>query len=230
MPTQSAIDVFVARREDFVIETEIVTALYAAVEERFATCDDPAHNWEHVQRVYRLALTIAEREGADRLTVAIAALLHDIGRLSTDGAGLDHAERSVLVAGELLERYGVPREKHEAILHAIRAHSFKKGMAPRTLEAAVVRDADWLDALGAVGIMRWAISMGKRNGIRNYHPEDPFAERRSPDERQYMLDRFFTKLLKLNEAMLTPSGQALAAERTAFLESYLSALRKELTA
>ena len=43
-----------------------------------------------------------------------------------------------------------------------------------------------------------------------------------------MLDRFFTKLLKLQEAMKTPSGQAIAAHRIAFLHLYMQELLYEL--
>ena len=36
------------------------------------------HDWWHTLRVYRTALTIAEGEKADLLTVGLGALLHDI--------------------------------------------------------------------------------------------------------------------------------------------------------
>jgi len=48
-------------------------------------------------------------------------------------------------------------------------------------------------------------------------------------EHRYMLDRFFTKLLKLQEVMKTPSGRAMAAHRIAFLHLYLQELQHELT-
>jgi uncharacterized protein len=215
--------------EDSVSETEQLRALYAEAEQRFARSTDPAHNWQHVQRVYRMAMKIAEQEGADRLTVGAAALLHDLGRLATDKTHPDHSERSARMAAELLRLHAIPAEKHEPILHAIRAHSFSRGLLPQTLEAAVLRDADWLDALGAIGIMRWAITTSRREGIDNYHPIDPFAEQRSPDERSFMLDRFFTKLLRLPEAMLTSTGRRLAVQRMAFMRSYLEEFRQELT-
>jgi len=59
--------------------------------------------------------------------------------------------------------------------------------------------------LGASGMMRWIMTM-KRVGwpeIRTDHPENPFALWRKPDGQHYQLDRFFTKLLKLEEPMKT---------------------------
>jgi uncharacterized protein len=208
----------------------LVRAIYDEVQQRFAESEDQAHNWQHVQRVYENARALVAHEPADRFIVTLAALLHDLGRLGPQEKGLPHAERSARLSVELLERYSVPEEKREGILHAIRAHSFKQGIAPQTPEASIVRDADRLDALGAVGIMRWAVSTSRRRHISNYDALDPFAERREPDEQRYMLDRFYTKLLTLEGEMLTTTGRALARERIAFMRAYLDQFRRELEA
>ena len=63
---------------------------------------------------------------------------------------------------------------------------------------------------------------------KSYHPDDPFAEWHTLDDRRYMLDHFFTKLLKLDGAMATHTGRVLARERTAFMQAYLGEFRKEL--
>jgi hypothetical protein len=79
--------------------------------------------------------------------------------------------------------------------------------------------------------MRWALTMkhGRWPQTRTYHTEDPFALWREPDGQNYQLDRFFTKLLKLQEAMMTTTGRAMAARRIAFLHLYLQELQHELT-
>src|SRR5436309_6741365 len=64
--------------------------------------------------------------------------------------------------------------------------------------------------------------------MRTYHPDDPFAVWREPDGQRYLLDRFFTKLLKLQEAMTTTTGRAMAERRIAFLRLYLQELQHEL--
>lgn len=209
--------------------SQLLSEVYSEVEERFKQFDDPAHGWEHIRRVYHLAMHIAEREGADSFITGMAALLHDLGRLSHE-QGQHHADLSVSEARELCQRRHIAPETREAILHAILAHSFSRGIAPRTLEACIVRDADRLDGLGAIGIMRWAITGAVRRTPETlcYHPDDPFAEQHAPDDARYMLDHFFRKLLKLGDGMSTATGRELAAQRTAFMRTYLDEFRHEL--
>src|SRR5581483_12155305 len=145
---------------------------------RFMQVDDLAHGWEHVSRVYTLAQYIAEREGAKRFICAMAALMHDLGRAAVQDGTSHHADLSMTLATDILNRYQVAPQVQKDILHAIIAHSFSRGVEPCTLEAGVVRDADRLDALGAVGIMRWGIVGGQRakTGRKAYQLDDPFAE------------------------------------------------------
>jgi uncharacterized protein len=211
------------------VEARILSKVYEDIQQRYVGFDDPAHGWEHIKRVYRLALSIAELEHADTFIVGMAALLHDIGHLSKD-TSQHHADLSMSVAGELLEVYDISAGTREAILHAIAAHSFSLGIEPRTLEAKVVRDADRLDSLGAIGILRWAITgtVRRTEETQTYHPDDPFAEWHTLDDRRYMLDHFFTKLFKLDGTMATHTGRVLAQERLAFMRTYLDEFRREL--
>jgi len=210
-------------------ESQVLSKVYEEMQQRYVGYDDPAHSWEHIKRVNRLALYVAEKENADTFIVGMAALMHDIGHLSND-TSLHHADLSMSIAGELLVAYDISAETREAILHAIAAHSFSLGIEPRTLEAKVVRDADRLDSLGALGILRWAITgtVRRTEETQTYHPDDPFAEWHILDDRRYMLDHFFTKLLKLDGTMATHTGRVLAQERIAFMRTYLDEFRKEL--
>ncbi len=205
-------------------ESEILAIAFSEIQQRFANIDDLAHGWEHVHRVYTLALHIAEQEGADRFIVGMAALMHDLGRMQPDSTQ-HHANISVVLATELLTSYEVAPESQQAILHAIEAHSFSRGIEPRTIEAKVVRDADRLDGLGAIGVIRWAITGAMKATPQTYHPQDPFAETRIPDDHMYMLDHFYTKLLKMHDTMATRTGKQLAERRTNFLYTYINELR-----
>jgi uncharacterized protein len=223
--------------ETIFVASEVLTHTYNEVQQRFTSIDDLAHGWEHIDRVYQLALHIAALENADRFVVGMAALLHDFGRAippqtaHADNQPIHHADLSVTLANELLERYQVPTTQREAIQHAIIAHSFSKGIEPRTLEAGIVRDADRLDGLGAIGILRWAITGTLRSSstTQSYHPTDPFALEHTPDDKIYLLDHFYTKLLKLAATMTTQTGRELAQQRTAFMYQYLEEFRLELT-
>ena len=208
---------------------ELLHILSQETQQLFDGFNDPAHGWEHVWRVYNLALRIGEEEGADTLIIGIAALLHDIGRL-IHRKGTPHALISVEEAREILKRYPLEQIQIEAILHAIEAHSFSQGIEPRTLEARVVRDADRLDGLGAIGILRWAITgtIKRKPATKSYHPEDPFGEHHVLDDKLYMLDHFYVKLLKLEQGMYTSTGRVMAQQRTAYMRAYLQELRLEL--
>jgi len=213
--------------------TEQAILLLAKVETeaqaRFTDFSDLAHGWEHVHRVYHLAMYLAEQEHADGLIVGMAALLHDLGR-TTSGPTRSHEQRSANLAKKMLASYDLPCKKQYAILHAILAHSYHRGVEPATLEAHVLYDADRLDSLGASGVMRWAMTAkhGRWPETATYHPDDPFALWREPDGQRYLLDHFFTKLLQLNEVMTTETGRAMAERRIAFLRLYLQELQQEL--
>lgn len=211
------------------IQATIQANIYQEVKKRFTNVNDLAHGWEHVQRVYTLALAIAEREGADSFIVGVAALMHDLGR-AIPPTTKHHAEVSVTLAGEILDAQSVPPAIRQAILHAIEAHSFSRNIEPRTLEACVVRDADRLDGLGATGIIRWAVTGTIRRTPQTltYHPDDPFAEHHALDDTHYMLDHFYSKLLKLKDSMTTATGRALALHRTEVMQIFLEELREEL--
>ena len=211
-------------------EAQILLQVHDEVRQRFMLIDDLAHGWEHVSRVYTLARYIAEREGANHFITAMAALMHDLGRTAGQDGTDHHADLSMALATEILNRYQVSPQVQKNILHAIIAHSFSRGVKPETLEAGIVRDADRLDALGAIGIMRWAITGAMRHtsATLSYHPEDPFAQEHPLDDNRYMLDHFYAKLLKLGETMTTETGRVLAQRRTAFLYTYLREFAQEL--
>ena len=199
------------------------------VQARFANFSDLAHGFEHVHRVYHLALNLSEHEHANSFIVGMAALLHDLGR-TTRGPARSHAERSAKLAAKLLAPYDLPLQTQHAIRHAILAHGYHHGIEPATLEARVLYDADRLDRLGASGLMRWAMTTkrGHWPETATYHPDDPFALWRDSDGQRYLLDRFFTKLLQLNKVMMTETGRAMAVRRIAFLRLYLQELQHEL--
>src|SRR5436305_13169220 len=88
------------------VESHVLSKVYKEMQQRYIGFDDPAHGWEHIKRVYRLAFSIAEQEHADAFIVGMAALLHDIGHLSSD-TSLHHADLSMSIAGELLVAYDI---------------------------------------------------------------------------------------------------------------------------
>lgn len=191
---------------------------------------DAAHDLAHVERVVANARALAATEGARLEVVLPAAWLHDCVTVAKDSPQRAAASRlAAAQAVRWLGEWGWPTAGLAAIAHAIEAHSFTAGITPRTIEAKVVQDADRLDALGAVGLAR-CLMLGGALGRPLYATEDPWCERRAPDDRAACVDHFYTKLLKLEDTMLTAGGREEARRRTAFLRQYLAELKREIPA
>ncbi len=203
--------------------------LLKRLRERFANeCRDGAHDLAHALRVARMAVRLADEEGADAQTCLAAALLHDLVYLPKNHP--DSARTAALAAEEAVGWcVGFPdlEARADVICGAIRTHSFSGGLVPESLEGAVVQDADRLEALGAIGIAR-CFATGGAMGAGLWQPDDPWATARSLDDKRWSLDHFFQKLLKLEATFRTDSGRILARRRTETLRSFLAALEEEL--
>lgn len=191
---------------------------------------DAAHDISHFRRVWATAQRLAEESDADRLVILTACYFHDIVSLAKN-----HPERSrssAMAAEQTLtilqsDFPDFPPERYAAVLHAIEAHSFSAGMAPRSEEAKIVQDADRLEALGAIGLARVFAVSGALNNIL-FDADDPFADRRELDDKKYALDHFQCKLLRLPETMQTEKGRAMALHNARFLVQYMANLSAEL--
>jgi uncharacterized protein len=189
---------------------------------------DPAHDFSHIMRVFKLCKEIGRKEGADLDILLMAALLHDVGcDNKTLGNPEESNERSLTVANGVLEGLGYSEEDIGRILYAVEVHGYSKGVIPETLEGQVLQDADRLDAMGAVGIARTFLVGGTLNRPM-YDPDDPFCQNREPDQEMWNLDHFYQKLLKLEDGMHTATGAAMARERAEVLTKYLEDLKKEI--
>jgi len=190
---------------------------------------DSAHDFQHIKRVYKNAEVIGRREGADMKILLPAALLHDLvvypkGSAKTSKSADDSAD----MAEKLLKSYRYPQDKIDKICYCIRTHSYSKRLVPATLEAKILQDADRLDALGAIGIAR-TFSVGGSERRSFYNPDDPFwKSSRELDDREWTLDHFRTKLLKLKDSMHTKTAKEMAQERARFMELFIKQLQKEL--
>lgn len=197
----------------------------AEVRDRFSRVAYDNHHLDHVLRVRANALEIGRREGADLCILDLAALLHDIGRIG-ERPGECHAVRSAEEAERFLARFGLPSATLEAILTAIRLHRFSTGIVPEILEGKILQDADRLDALGAIGILRTAIHDHDRP---IYDLTDPFARRRKPGK-ENMLDHFPDKLLKLVTGFHTATAREMGKARHAYMLGFLEQVRTEIEA
>jgi uncharacterized protein len=190
------------------------------------------HDFDHVLRVYHLAETISEQEGADLEIVRAAALLHDVDDSASGGeeARLEHHEASAAYAGRILAEEGWPEARVKAVQECIRTHRFRAGLEPQTLEARVLYDADKLDAIGAIGAAR-SLAFAVIDGQPLFaEPSETFKQTLKIEEGEAYTayHEFLFKLSKIKGKMHTPTGKALAEERHRYLEGFFEQLRAEV--
>jgi len=118
--------------------------------------DDLAHGWPHVVRVAGYAQLIVEREdlNVDWNALCLAIAFHDVGRLKEFLFGLDHEVYGAYIARKIIESFTGLSNLAEKVSRIILEHSFSSERRPSTLESMILSDADKLDALGAIGVVR----------------------------------------------------------------------------
>jgi len=196
---------------------------------------DIAHGFDHVEYVVNMARKIALSEGADLRIVIPAAYLHDVvSRGAVDSFHL-HTDESAAVGKQFLEGLGFSPAEVQEIGNVIATSSYEsylKGVEPASLEAKVVRDADWLDSIGARGIARvFAFAghygcpeMGKVDG----DPDNPDRlEMNISDVDPSPIYHFFSKLLWQRDLMQTRTGKIEAEKRHQFMVDFLKRYRAE---
>lgn len=192
-----------------------------------AATRDLTHDVAHALRVAHWTLVLGG-EAIDPREAVAAALLHDAVNPPKDSPERAFAStRSAELAQARLPALGFAPEAVARIADAIRDHSFSRGAVPTTPLGCALQDADRLEALGAIGLLR-CVSTGVRMGGEWFHGDDPWAQARPLDDARYSVDHFFTKLLRLPATMCTPAGRAEAERRAAFLRGVLEQLGAEL--
>ena len=164
------------------------------------------HDWFHIYRVHKNAVTLAKLETADLFVVELAALLHDIA-----DSKFHNGDESIgpLIAGNFLAEVGVDDSTILHVQRIIENISYKGGHVQvkfQSKELDVVQDADRLDALGAIGIAR-AFSYGGFKNRKLYDPEikpDLHMDKETYKASQApTINHFYEKLLLLKDRMNT---------------------------
>lgn len=186
------------------LTAQAVTAVEDLVSERLRAWPEgwegyhwPGYTWEHTQRVRSLALTLADREGADPQVVELAALLHDIRKAD----GHAHAETGAREADQILRDLAAPAALRKRVRSAIANHAGLHSVSTNA-EDLCLADADLMDAnLGLVGVWRYVT-------IRAGHGVDL-------QETVRALGDWMTQKITILESLRTRSGRELGRCRAA---------------
>jgi len=215
-------------KDIFMNKARIIKRIERFVRQRLSG-EGTGHDWWHVDRVRRIALKIAAREGGDQLVIALAALLHDIADWKFHGDEKVGSKLARQVLGELKVEQAIIDQVCDIIGHiSFKGAGVNTPMA--TLEGKIVQDADRLDVLGAIGIARvFAYGGYKQRPI--YDPDikiklhKTFAQYRSSSSPS--INHFHEKLLLIKDRLNTKTARQIARSRHKFLENYLKQFYRE---
>ena len=173
--------------------------------------DEPVASPDHVERMTGWCRFLGPKVGANMEVLLAGALLHDVGVVINRK---NHYTVGRARAAEILKETGFPEEKTEDVLHVLEAHSRYGGPEPRTTEAKVGQDADALEYIGAIGILR-ALVRGLNDGSFNGRISD-FPE-------------FLQSILaKVEDTFHTKEAEAIGRSRLEYMKLFIERVEKEL--
>jgi uncharacterized protein len=177
----------------------------------------PKDKFGHQPRLYALSTAIGKGMEYDDDVLFAAAWMHDlgvyIGHRPSNPAELErwnHVPYTIARTRELLAACGFPIEKLEGVTEAIRTH--QPFDDPTTTEAVILRDADILEQLGAIGALRALAKVGRDTRYPTFSSVLPVL-RRAAEE--------------LPGKLRLPGAKALAEPRTEVLKTLINAITTE---
>lgn len=146
-----------------------------------------------------------------------AAWMHDLGvflgHRPEDPEQLsrwDHVPYTIRRSRELLAGWGFPLKKLDGVAEAIRSHQPKD--EPTTVEGTLLRDAEILEQLGAIGLLRAAVKVGRDMRYPSFSSMLPLLSHAVNQS--------------ANQTRLTQS-KPMAQSRAEMLRSFLAAIKEE---
>ena len=177
----------------------------------------PPDKFSHQARLYELARSLAGGQSFDDDVLFAAAWMHDlgvfIGHRPEDPVALanwDNVAYALEKTPAILQGFGFPSEKIASVVEVIRTHL--PACEPASFEGVLLRDADILEQLGAVGILRTVSKVGRDTRFITFGDAIRVLERNVGE---------LPKKLKL------PLAKEAAIKRVEVLEDFLVAAKDE---
>ena len=191
----------------------------------------PSHDFFHIERVYNMAVFISEKEWWNLLVVKLGALLHDIADYKYHSGDETIGPQ---IAWDFLYSLWVEEKIILHVQNIIKNISYSTNLGEVTFQSKeldIVKDADKLDALWAIGIAR-CLSFSWEKGREIYNPLIEVKLNMTKEEykkhKSTAINHFYEKLLKLKDLMNTETGKKIAWERHDFMLQYLDQFMREI--
>jgi uncharacterized protein len=207
----------------------ILPLLTEKVREQFAQYGAD-HDFYHIERVVKLAEFLQKKEGGDLLVIQCAALLHDISDHKLNGGIKNDCAR---VSRIVLTDLNANSDLIKKVCEIVDLVSYKGANVPDvsgSIELSIVRDADRLDAIGAIGIAR-AFHFGGSHNRPFFIPNVPANAHESFNEysndKSHTINHFYEKLLLLSDRLETNSAKEIGRKRHELMEQFIVEFHKE---
>jgi uncharacterized protein len=178
----------------------------------------PVDKLGHQPRLYALTRLVGQGMAYDDDVVYAAAWLHDLGVFighrpenPDQLAGWDNVSYAMKQAPGVLLRCGFPTTKVAMVVEAIRTH--QPHLHPTSLEGAILRDADILEQLGSIGILRVVAKIGRDTRYPTF---------------THAVTTLRKSLAELPGMLRLDTAKMLARPRIALLETFLQELDTEV--
>jgi len=209
-------------------QTDLIQKTADFIKQEFGD-DSSGHDWWHIYRVWKNAISICEREQADLFIVELAALLHDLD----DWKFNESEDETPRRAQAWMKSCGVDSQTNQTVCEIIMHVSYKGAQVENkmnTLEGFIVQDADRLDAIGAIGIGR-AFAYGGYKSRPMYDPETENQMHASFEQyknsKSATINHFYEKLLLLKDKMNTATAKKIAEQRHEIMLKFLEQFMNE---
>jgi len=217
------------------------------IAESYYPKNDWAHGRSHIERVIRSAVEIGKQEGADIEVIELAAILHDIfvkyeyniqhREAHSRADGFRHEIEAAKESRRILGKLGISDATIDAVAHCIEAHRKRSSSEPQTIEAKCLFDADKLDCIGAIGVIRSAF-VSFEHGQEFYKEETDIEayERKNVRSDGTIIDfrlhssnlEYELSLKEVAKRMHTKTGRRLSEGRAAFMDAFYERFAEEL--
>jgi len=195
------------------------------------------HNIDHLRRTLNFACALQQKEGGDLEVIAIASFIHDVHRIMQSQEKRYVAPKESLPKiRELIADLELTQKQKDHICHCIEFHEqYNFGtdkVTVKDIETLILQDADNLDAIGAVGIIR-CVQYNATNNVPMYLPNIPLYQNEY-DETAIANDcscvhHINNKLLRLGEHMNTKSAREMATEKTELMKAFVDMVVRDWT-
>jgi uncharacterized protein len=178
----------------------------------------PVDKLGHQPRLYALTRLVGQGMTYDDDVVYAAAWLHDLGVFighrpenPEELSGWDNVGYAMKHTPRILDQTGFPTTKVAMVVEAIRTH--QSHLNPTSVEGAILRDADILEQLGSIGILRVAAKIGRDTRYSTFTDA---------------VNTLRKSVAELPQMLRMATAQALAGPRVALLQSFIEELDAEV--